>query len=80
MVQTDGIDFGMYSQKLFERYMTRLSELKISWRGGKQYTSPSTLGGGGEALKNTACGPNKVPQKKKIYIYIAIYIYIKKNK
>ena len=27
--------------------MTRLPKLKISWRRGKQYTSPITLGGGG---------------------------------
>ena len=26
--------------------MTRLPKLKISWRRGKQYTSPVTLGGG----------------------------------
>ena len=33
--QTDGIDFGMYSQRPFEWYMTRLPKLKISWRRGK---------------------------------------------
>ena len=27
-----------------DTYMTRLSKLKISWRRGKQYTSPVTLG------------------------------------
>ena len=27
--------------------MTRLPKMKISWRRGKQYTSPVTLGGGG---------------------------------
>ena len=27
--------------------MTRLPKRKISWRRGKQYTSPVTLGGGG---------------------------------
>ena len=43
MVQTDGINFGMYSQRPFEWYMTRLSKLKISWRRGKQYTSPVTV-------------------------------------
>ena len=26
--------------------MTRLSKLKFSWRRGKQYTSPVTVGGG----------------------------------
>ena len=39
-------DFGMYSQRPFKWYMTRLSKLKISWRRGKQYTSSVTLGGG----------------------------------
>ena len=43
--QTDGIDFRMYSQRPFKWYMTRLKKLKISWRRGKQYTSPVTLGG-----------------------------------
>ena len=44
--QTDEINFGMYSQRHFEWYMARLPKLKISWRRGKQYTSPDTLGGG----------------------------------
>ena len=43
--QTNGIDFGMYSQRPFEWYMTRLPKLKISWRRGKECTSPVTLGG-----------------------------------
>ena len=38
--QTYGIDFGMYSQRPVELYMTRLPKLKISWRRGKQYTFP----------------------------------------
>ena len=45
VVQTDGINFGMYSQRTFKWYMTRLSKLKISWRRGKEYTSLVTLGG-----------------------------------
>ena len=36
MVQTDGIDFGMYSQMTFRILVGD----KISWRLGKQYTSP----------------------------------------
>ena len=35
----------MYSQRPFKWYMTRLPKLKISWRRGKQYTSPVALGG-----------------------------------
>ena len=35
----------MYSQRPFKWYMTRQSNLKISWRQEKQYTSPFTLGG-----------------------------------
>ena len=35
----------MYSQRPFEWYMTRLPKLEISWRRGKQFTSPVTLGG-----------------------------------
>ena len=42
---TDAIDLGMYSQKPFECYMTRLPKLQISWPRGKQYTSLVTLGG-----------------------------------
>ena len=30
----------MYSQRPLKWYMTRLPKLKISWRRGKQYTSP----------------------------------------
>ena len=41
--QTDRIVFGMYSQRPFEKYMSRLQKLKISWRRGKQYTSPIIL-------------------------------------
>ena len=44
VVWTDGIDFGMYSQRPFEWYMTSLPKLKTSWRRGKQYTSPVSLG------------------------------------
>ena len=43
--QTDGIDFGMYSQSPFEWCMVRLAKLKISWRRGKQYTFRVTIGG-----------------------------------
>ena len=42
MVQTDGINFGMYYQTPFEWYITSLPKLKISWRWGKQYISPVT--------------------------------------
>ena len=40
------ISLGMYSQRPFKWYMTRLSKLKISWRRQKQYTSPDKLEGG----------------------------------
>ena len=43
--QTDRINFGIYSQRPVKWYMTRLPKLKISWRRGKPYTSPDTLGG-----------------------------------
>ena len=43
--QTDGINFGMYSQRPFEWYMTRLPKLKISWRRGKRIYLPITLKG-----------------------------------
>ena len=43
--QTDGIDFGMTSQRPLKWYMTRLSKLKISWWRRKQYTSPITVRG-----------------------------------
>ena len=32
--QTDGINFGMYSQRPFEWYITQIPKLKISWRQG----------------------------------------------
>ena len=58
--------------------MTRLPKLKISWRRGKQYTSPITLGGGG-----IITGYNSIKilenQLLKLYIYIYIFVVITNN-